>query len=220
VPTAARNTLNDVARDVQQREEQEVSRVFDRPNRQVSKPFFVKRATKTKLVAEVKTKDVLPFLDRVLSPHMPGRPNTRDHTAFEWRLQNAGLLKRNQYIIPSRTQRKNAYGNVTRGTYSKMLADLRVYREAGFNGNTKRNNAGFAWLTVKEKYSRGKGVTGIWYISRLRNRRPGALAMIVVDKPPTYAKRFRFHDVGVSHARKVLDKHARAAIQHAIRRRG
>lgn len=218
LPTVMRNSLNDVAFGVKERQEREVQRVFEAPVRAVQRPFYVKKATKQKLEAKLDIKDRLPFLDRVFEPHIPGRPATRHHTAFEWRLQNAGLLGADEYMVPSRTQRKNTFGNVTRGTYSKMLADLRVYREAGFEGNTKRQNRGFMWAAVGPKYSRNK-IRGIWYIARLRDGRPGALAMMVVKRPPTYAKRFRFEQVAQSHGAKIAPDIILHELEWAVERR-
>ena len=203
IPTAMRNTLNDLAKDVARREQREIRRVFDRPTPLVAKsPRVTKRASKTDQVAEVSLTASNPraraVLPRILAPAIPGYPSDRDQKAFEVALQRAGLLGRNQFLLPSNTIRRDQYGNVGRGLLRSMLTD--VTSDAG--------RGRYIWATV---HGRSGDVTGIWLASRWRAGKPGALMMLVVDAPPTYNKRFRFHDVARDWARQRLPRHARLA---------
>lgn len=218
VETALRNTINDTARDVQKREEDEVAAVFDRPTPIVRRAFFVRKASRERLEAEVRIKDVFgnfgQAIPNTLEPHIPGFPATRNPKGMERALQRRGLMRRGQYLVPSRTMRLNRYGNVPGSTASKMLNDLGVFRGiAGFNSSTGEAKTKYLWGTAS-------GVTGIWLRTRFQRHQPGALQMLVVNTQPTYRKRFKFYQVGRDHAAKVMPNHARDALAHAYRRAG
>lgn len=223
IPTAMRNLVNDTARDIIKREEQEIQRVFDRPTRLMQKPFWLsQKATKEKPTATISIKDVYGRRGRAignaLEPHIPGYENIRESKGMERALRHRGLLGRNQYLVPSRTMKLNKFGNITGATASKMLNDIGAFKGvAGFESTTKSSKAKYIWGTAKTRS--GKTVTGIWIVSRWRNYQPAALAMVVVNKPPTYKKRFDFFGIANEHADKVMPKHARLAFEHAIRRR-
>ena len=218
---AARNALNDTARDVQKRNQKEINRVFHRPTRIIQNAFYVKKATTENLQAEVKLKDVYGESGRAipntLQPHIPGYSANRSAKGMEIALRSKGLLGSNEFLVPSRTMRLDSHGNVTGATASKMLNDLWVFSNvAGFNSNTGSARSKYIWGEIMPQ---GKPpIKGIWLTSRFLARKPGALMMLVVQGAPSYGKRFRFFEIGNKEAKRQLPRHAQIAIEHALRR--
>jgi len=231
IPTAARNILNDVAREVVQREREEIKRVFNRPTPLIQNSPRVKTLAKPEsLMSEVWLKDVFRSgtqswsgdpVFRALTPHIPGFPNTRMQKGMEGWLKNAGLMKAGEWLMPARGYPLDRYGNVTGAQAQKMLADVRAYRGvAGMPGATLARNRKYVWGT--KQAGGGHTVKGIWTTKGRRGGRHyqlDKLMMVVVSGAPTYAKRFRFHDVGRLYAERIIPRLARLAIEHSIRRR-
>lgn len=223
-PTAMRNTINDLMRDVIKREQKEVERVFDRPTSLVRNAFRIKnKATKKRLHGAVWIKDVHGrggnALLNTLTPHIPGHPALREAKGMERSLRNAGLMRSDQYLMPSRTMRLNAAGNVSGSVASKMLNDIQAFRGvSGFTSETKSAKVRYVWGHAKARS--GGLVTGIWLKTRFQKGTPGALQMVVVDTAPRYSKRFKFYSVAKSWAMKRGPHHAKLAVKHSIRRRG
>jgi hypothetical protein len=219
---AARNALNDTARDVLKHIEGEIPKVFHRPTRQVRRPFFLQKAEKDNLVAELRMKDVFTtssgasVIENVLTPHIPGYPATRQSKSLEVQLRRKGLLGANQFLVPSRTMRLDRNGNVSGGQAQKMLADLNAYTYEGAPNATFDNKVRYIWGSVQPR--NGKRITGIWLRARWQSRKPGALAMLVVDGAPQYRKRFRLHDTAQQHVDRVMPMHLQLAVEHAFRR--
>lgn len=207
IPTAARNTLNDLMRDSIKHEQLVMGKTFDRP-----KPYIVKglRLNKSDKVTKTKLNGSIHFLPgartETLKPHIPGFRKTRGPKLLEEVLRKRGVLKETQYLVPSRSMKRDKYGNVSKKTLDTMASDL-----VGL-GRGKRDR--FIWATVHGK----KGdVSGIWY--RTRIGKGSALAMLAVDDEPTYNKRYRFYDSVRQYAGSRMAYHAELAVHHAIRRR-
>lgn len=222
-PTAMRNTINDLMRDVVGREKKEIERVFDRPTPIVRNGVRVQKlATKKDLKGAVWIKDVYgrhgDLLYNVLAPAIPGYPAEREQKGMERRLKYAGLITNKQYLVPSKTAKLNQYGFIPGSQQSKMLNDIGALSGvSGFSSKTKNQKVKYVWGTAKSRS--GGNVTGVWLRSRFGRGAGAALVMVVVNKRPSYAKRFRFHDVGKSWSAKRMAYHANLAIEHTIRRR-
>lgn len=203
IPSAMRNTINDLMQDTVKRERKEIERVFDRPTPYIAKSPAVKtKATKTRFMGELWLRGE----NNVLKPHIPGYKPRRDLKAIENLLRGLGQLSSTQYLVPSRTMRLDRFGNVSPRTVRTMLGDL------GGRGPGRQ----FIWGTVNGK--RGP-VGGVWYAAKWRGRRPGALALLAVNAEPLYPKVFDFFGVGVRHARQRLPYFARRTIDALIARR-
>lgn len=234
IPTATRNTINDLMVDVTRRLQKEAFSVFDRPVPSVIRSIRVRqRATKQKLVGAVgvgaargkgettENEDAM----KALAPHIPGFKSSRESKGLEGALRYTKILKEDEYLVPSRTMRLNKYGNITGGAASKMVSDLGAYRGVSgldFTTIERINKAGksnvkYIWGTVQKKG--GGTVTGIWLKSKFGKGGGAALQMLVVKGAPTYAKRFRFKQVATSWAAKRAKHHADLAIENSIRRR-
>jgi hypothetical protein len=197
LPSAMRNTINDTARLVIKREEDEVRRVFDRPTPLVQRPFWLKtKASKESLSAEISIKDVFgrrggSALPDALEPHIPGFPATRRQKSFERRWLGG-------YWVPSRSMKLNRYGNVSGPMIAKMLADTGQYRKvSGFDGTTRASKVRYGLFRIGN-------TLGVWDLQRLRSRQYGALMMLQVGKTPTYRKRFDFFGVAQREAGKIM----------------
>lgn len=209
IPTALRNAINDTARDVMKREEQEIARVFDRPTRIVQKPFYVRPATKEDLTAEVRLKDKLQGgpIENTLKPHIPGFSPNRSSKGIEIALRAKGLVRSDEYLVPSRTMKLDQYGNITRAMAKRMIADV------GATGG----NRTYMWGEITPQS--GRPIRGIWHLKRFQGRKPNALMMLAVSRP-SYTKRFSFYDVGRREIERVMPRHAQTALEFALRRAG
>lgn len=225
LPTAWRNAINDTGRDIIKRLSLESRKVFDRPKAPVANPFYMhpkNKATKEKLQATIEIKDHYgEWLQHVITQNVPGYQKKRNHKAFERILIDRGFMKSDQYLVPARTLRRDRFGNPSPGIYANILNDLKAFQGiAGYDSNTKAANRKYAWLTLRKgRWQRAGAITGIWYINRLRKGMLPALVFLAVTKRPTYAPRFRVHDVAKSYGAKVFEQHMIKAVEHAIARR-
>jgi len=221
---ATRNALNDIARDVVKREQQEIAKVFTEPRAILARQVKVtQKATTQKLEAVVQIVGDAPggkgsWVSNTLLPHIPGHSAQRKQKAFERAIAHAGFPGAG-YLVPSRTtpQRRAESGS----QISKMLNDMAAFRNvSGFVSDTKGKKVKYLWGKVGNTW-------GIWnkdkWMAQVRgggrvSRTFGALEFLVVKKRPTYSKRFEFYRVGRDHAISVAPKHIRLAIEHALRR--
>lgn len=220
MPLAMRNTLRDVMNDTRLRERQEIKRVFKKPTTPVLNGVRVTERPETN-----KPWGRLGFRDdfgkyghavlRAVSPHIPGEPNTRNQKAMASGLTQMGLMKSDEYLVPSRTMKLNKFGNITGNMASKMLNDIGAFRSSsGFTSTTMPGKVKWIWKEVRSR--KGKPLKGIWDKAKLQKKRPGALAMMVVKGSPTYAKRFRFREVARSHSEKAKPYFARKTVDYYI----
>ena len=201
IPTAARNAINDLMRDVVRAEREEISRAFDRPTPYVrNAPAIKQRATKARLEGVIHLRQGAD----VLKAHIAGYPRRRDLKAVEDVARARGFLGPADWLVPSNTMRLDRYGNVSRATATAITRDL-----AG-------QGARYVWGEVQTR--RGGTVAGVWIASRWRSRQPGALALVAV-RAPTYSVRFDGRGVALRTSAARARHHAEQAVAHAIRRR-
>ena len=108
---------------------QAVRRSFDRPTPYTVNSTFVKPATPNNLVAEVGFKDrgVVPT-EHYLAPETVG--GNRALKRFEFQLRRYGVLGAQEYVVPAKGFPLDAYGNISRGVYSAILADLQAHPDS------------------------------------------------------------------------------------------
>jgi hypothetical protein len=222
---ATRNALNDIARDVVKREQQEIGSVFNSPRPILARQVKVtQKATSEQLDAVVKIVGDEPggkgsWVTNTLTPHIPGHSAQRKLKAFERAIGKAGFPGGGGYLVPSRTTPQSRAESGAQ--ISKMLNDMGVFKNIdGFTSTTKAGKVKYLWGQVG-------GTWGIWnkskWMAQVRgggriSRTFGALEFLVVQKRPTYRKRFEFYRIGRDHAGKVARKHLALAIEHALRR--
>ncbi len=228
IPSAIRNTLNDLAFDTRMRMVREIQKIFDKPTPIVQRLPRVERASKQKLEANLYLAEFSggqtnrKAASRAIVPHMTGQPNTRLKKGLEYRLMKQGRITAGEWMMPSKFVPLDSYGNVSGPETSRMLADIGAYDQyAGDAANTKiaklakRGGAG-RYIWVRRKGLTKSGARGIY-------KKVGTKLvpmMIVVSKTPTYAKRFRWEEVAKSYVARRTEYHARNAFAQAVRKRG
>lgn len=187
VPFALAKALTGVARyRVKPAIEAEILRVFDRPTPYVQRSLRVRPATKTKLQAEVLFKDETfkgtPATE-YLRPHVFGGERVLKRS--ESHLQRVGLQP-GEYTVPGDSIPRDQYGNIRRGTITRILSNVGRQLDSAQN-TTDKSKARYFVATIK-------GVSGVWerYGRVARQVRPALLFV----RAPTYKKRLRFYEIG------------------------
>jgi len=205
--------LTRTAQAVQKDVHQEIARVFDRPTPRTKKGAFVIPATKQRLWAEVKIKDETDKgtpVSKYLEAQIDG--GKRFHKGFEKRLIAKGQMPDDMYAVPSRTVKKNQYGNVSQGLIQKILSGLQSQRDSlqnAYPGSPRQRVAG--------KYFSGivSGVHGIWDVNKLKKGQPALIFLFV--KKTRYRSRFNFQAL----AKKTIDREFpiqfNKALQYALK---
>lgn len=205
IPTAARNVLRDLSRDVAGIEKTEIGRVFDRPTPYVQGAFRVlKRAETNDLTAIVGVEN--PRIAKALKPSIPRFSPHRGLKGIEHRARSLGYMGADQWLVPSRTMRLDRYGNITRATHTRIMTDLAL-QASGRRGM-------YIYLEVE---TQGSTTSGIWLTSRF-DRRQGAALQLVAVRRPTYPKRFDYLSAAMRRSAVATPIYARRAVE-AIRRR-
>ena len=109
---------------------------FDRPTPYTLNSLYVKPATKTNLVAEVRIKDqaskgVPPSV--FLAPQIFG--GARQPKRSEVLLQRKGVLPGGMLFVPGSGATLDSYGNMSRGQVVQVISALQANASAGFTAN-------------------------------------------------------------------------------------
>lgn len=200
---AGSKALNIVSRRSVDSQKRDMRLVFDRPTRFIVNSLRVSKfATRDKPESRVGFKDVFqsirfdPVADTLL-PHIDG--GARRPKRSELRLRRFGVLKQNEYLVPSRTAPLDRFGNIRRGVMQRILSDLGSFSDRGFDGNRKGN--------AKRQYVFGKvgSTKGIFRVRGGAMRaatNQWSLIFLIVSSTPRYRKRFNFFD----NAEKFIEK--------------
>lgn len=113
-------------------------RYVDQPTKWTTNAVFVEKAKPGNLTARFGFKDYAvkgTAAAKYLQPMVAGQP--RDLKRSERSLQATGVLRSNEYIVPTDVYplRLNAYGNLSGSTYTQVLSRLKGLRETGYLGN-------------------------------------------------------------------------------------
>lgn len=130
IPYATARALTKTAQFVKSKMPAEMQSAFDRPTPYTLGATFVQPATKQRLFAVVKirdeqTKGRAPI--KYLSTEIYG--GSRGQKGFELRLQDAGVMPRGWFAVPSRYLTLDRYGNVPRGLIVRILSQLQAMRD-------------------------------------------------------------------------------------------
>jgi hypothetical protein len=193
VPFVTAYALTKTAQDARAAIEQEIERVFDRPTRFALNSLFVRPATKRELVATVDFKEGFGSIPawRFLGPEVAGGP--RNKKSHERALDRAGILQPDEYCVPGKGIKLDAYGNMPGSEIARILSQLGASPDATQNA-TPRSRA-------KQKR---KG-TRQYFVMRGRSnvpdgiyRRDGRVAvpvLLFVVGAPRYHKRLAFYEI-------------------------
>lgn len=202
VPVVAAKAINEILKTSAPAVIAEMQRVFDRPTPWTLKSYRVlKWAGPRSLYGDVGFKDLkwgdasqfAGIAGVYLQPEIQGIP--RGAKGLENALRGIGMIGPGEFLVPSRFMKLDRYGNVPRGEYNKIRANLRTSRvdpashtpSHGARGGKKK--AEYFWhRRGGGSYSRlGNQMTAIW--KRISNGR-AVPAFIVIGSAPKYRKVF------------------------------
>ena len=208
IPFAMSLALNESATIGQKAGVKEMERVFDRPTPFILKSLRVTRSSKNNLKAEVGFKNVFgkfgSAVENTLKPHIEG--GARQPKASEMTLRRAGILRADEFIVPSRALRLNRFGNIPTGTMNKILANIGGFGEQGYKANTPAANRTFKYVVGEVG-----GTRGIWSI-QAKKWKP----VLIFVKQPKYTARFDFYRVTESEINRGFPGAMRRSLRRAI----
>ncbi len=191
---------------------------FDRPVALTVKAAQYDKATPTNPDAVIKLReDAFKGTPPVkfLSPEVTGGP--RRHKRFELALIRAGIMPSNLYAVPGGGAVLDGYGNVSAGTFTKILSYLRANPDeyAQTPQTIKRRRLkrvrGGQFFAVQVK--RGRLVPGIYERFSGGAGAGSAVRLIIAFvHAPRYAPRYTVFDT----AREYIDANYRAVMRQAL----
>jgi hypothetical protein len=216
IPFALSLTLNEVAKHGKQAVQRKMKSVFDRPTPFILKSLRIRRVSKKDIKANSKQTAQLgfkngfgknPFKDQVddaIRHHIDG--GARPAKASEKSLRRKGILRKDEFIVPSRALRLDRYGNIPRGTMNKILSNIGGFGEQGYKANTPQ-----AQRTLKFIVGEVGGTRGIWSVQRNKWK-----PVLIFVKQPKYKKRFDFYGVATKEVGRYYASSFRKAMRYAI----
>jgi hypothetical protein len=191
---AVAQAMTDSAKDAQARLKAETPRFVDRPTPWTENSTYVRPAGPNRLTIEVGFKqDAVKgtAAGEYLNPMARG--GDRSSTRVEGVLRSGGVIKRDQFIVPTPAFRGDPFGNVPKGTYTMMLSQIKAFsgplgylNASGARSKRKRATAG-QFFTIRSR-ELGEGPKGIFY--RAPGERSFELAFGVLNDAPNYERRF------------------------------
>lgn len=191
---------------------------LDRPTPTTLKSLFVKMATKRNPAAQVYFKDAwgsgIPA-DTYLRPAVHG--GARPHKRFEKALQARGLMRAGQFAVPN-SNLLNHYGNVPRGTMTRILSGLGAAQTtSGYQANAtssrrsqRKGNARRYFAGVVD------GAPGVWERKSTAFGEGVRPAFLFTDGAPQYRVRFPFFKVAENIVRAHHGREFAAAFDQAM----
>lgn len=201
IPFAVSKAINEVLKTSAPAVKDEMRRVFDRPTPWTLNSYRVlKWANKRSLTGVVGFKGMdyrggpggkaSSAAGVYLQPHMEG--GSRAAKGLERLLRNRGLIGSSEFLVPSKFARLDQYGNVSRGTIQKVLANLGALNDphsntprGGARGGKKRAEYFFTRRGVK-----GQRLTAIWQTFGAKGGHNAVPVFIVVSGAPKYKRVF------------------------------
>lgn len=182
LPIATAKALTFTAERAQNKATKMIPQVFNQPTPFTRRAVRKTSATPRRLYSEVLIKDLSATRQHYLLPQIRGgkRPQGR----AEKRLGG--------YWVPGREARRNRYGNLTKGTWSKILADLQLFGlRTGDAANTltRRQGGKKRILYFMRRHSNGKRVI----YKKLGKKR--IVPWLIEVSEPRYHVRFPFPKV-------------------------
>lgn len=207
IPFATAVALTRTAQDVQRGIKGHMKGIFDNPTAFTLNSIRIKAARKNDLSAFVWIRDEAfkgTSPDKYLRPQAEGaRRNAKRH---ERALNYAGILPRGWATVPGRDARLNRAGNITSGTYTKILSQLKASPDPLQNVTGKKDKPFF----VLRKSGKPLGV-----YQRTGKRRIKAI-LHFVNELPEYGADLKFQEVADKVVQRRGRKHMSDAIEHAL----
>lgn len=187
--------LSETVNDMYLAETHEMRRVFDRPNPYTMNALFKKYPRKGEgldvagiAFREFGVKGTPAY--KYLMPHINGGP--RRMKASERALQHVGGIKAGQMTVMGANFPKDAYGNITGGQYTRMLAELDILPGVlrGAKGKAKKRKASNAQFFLYTP----KGLN--FPVGVAEKRGKDITIMLRFVSKVNYQKRFDFYTIG------------------------
>lgn len=216
LPFALARAMTLTAKDAQKAVTDEMRRVFDRPTRYTINSTFIKPARKTDLTATLAVREFGgkgTAAANFLEPQIKGV--RRKLKRFERSLQSAGQMPKYTYAMPGQRVRLDRYGNVSRGTITKVLSALKATSDASQRATASVRSAK---TQARNRYvaftkPRGRLVPGVY-----QRRAGGGLSPIFVyTRAPRYRKRLRFWEIANATASMRFPMQLRRSLAMALR---
>lgn len=200
------NAINFTLFDTRERVQKLMRRVFDQPT-----PFTVRgvRVQKSRVgglqgrlfLRDEATKGTPPA--KYLRHQVRGGDRVAKRT--EVALRRADIILPDQFIAPGPDVRRNKFGNVSSGTYTRMLSALGA-SESGQNSSSGTKG----WFLMRR---RGKRIA---IAQRLRTKTK--IMFWILDDAPNYERRFRFKRFANQTARRLFSARFQRALSREVRR--
>jgi len=212
IPFATALALTDTAKDIKAEHVRLLPLVFDRPTRFTMNSLMVTPATKYKLQATVffKENNTQKYGKHYLMPQVQG--GGRPHKRFEYWLIQHGLMMSDEYAVPARGLKLNAFGNISSGTIVQILSQLAASPDATqWETKTSRKRAGSSRARYFAPQQGSNLHRGIW-------RRLGKKVepVLIFVKSVRYEVRYRFFDISRDTADARLHLNWAAAFDRAV----
>lgn len=224
LPFATALALTRTAEMVKLEESKEMQRVFRSPTPYTLNALYLKPATKTRLEAKVWVKDAsakgTPATKYLLPQVYGGERNTK---RFESLMRDRDYMTASEYVVPAEGAQLDAYGNLSRGQLSKILAQLQAafdprQRETPTSRKRSlRRKARGGRYFIGGAPGRGKHLPrGVW--ERLTTGFGyGVRPVLLFVRRPVYVPRFKFFDVAERVVNDQLLYQAQLAVEHALK---
>lgn len=217
IPYAMSVALNNVAFRVRAEEYSAMAKVFDRPTRLTLNSVLVNKATKRKGNAQIFIRDEASkgtAPEKYLAPAVFGK--ARNDKRFERALRYAGLLPSGMYVVPGEGARLNKHGNITAGTYSKILSQVKASSDPMQNATNSSRSRAKRGGTSGYFVGRVEGVLGVWQRVGYARRRSVRPILIFVRNKPNYRKRFPFYRIAQDTVNRHLIREMNRAMERAL----
>lgn len=215
IPDATATALNNVRDRITKGERRVMMRVFDRPTPYTQRSFYATKATARKLTTQTGLRDWAPKgnpASRYMAPNVYGGP--RQNTRFEGLLRGRRIIGPGQFLVPAPGAELDSYGNVKRGTYTRLLSALGALREAGYQGNRTNSRRSQRKAKAFDVFVGAPGGErmGIW--QRIETAFGSGVKPLfwIQDEAPRYRKRWAFFEI----AENVHKAHYEREFQLAI----
>lgn len=224
IPFATALALTRTAKAVEQYTREKMASHMDRPTPFTLNSLFTRPATKQRLEAIVMFKDFAAKgapAGKYLQPITEGR--TRGDKSTERKLKNAGVIRKDQYIVPAKNLGLNGYGNVPAARYVQILSYLKASGESGYLANrtakSMARNAKQKQFFVVQEDDKRSGLSrslppGIY--ERLAGGGKGGKAVRMIFalvRQPKYAVKFPFYQEAQEQSVKLFPEQIKDAIE-------
>lgn len=227
VPFAASLALNRIAKGARKAQQDEMRNKFDRPVPYTINSIYIKSSTKSNLNAELGIKEFAGKGNAArdyLFPQIAG--GNAYVTRFQKSLRAKGILAPNEYAVPTQSDylRRNQFGNVTPGEYTKVLFDLQAFRDSSafaYRKNSKLKRAKpqrfFARTTAEYNKNGGNLYPGIYFTNKVAGaRKNNESAAFWIQRTPRFNGKYNFTGIGSQYAINNWNKEFGQALAEAI----